>query len=95
MMVASAAVGDPQRPLRLIPKFLQHPHEFWVHIGGPTSTSACHLIDGEVWADHFSHEQPRSDEKGSALNKPTALQFPIRFQFFADFGNDFIINSGC
>ena len=45
-----------------------------------TTTFAGHLIDGEVWGDHFSHEQPRSDEKGSALNKPTALKFPIRFQ---------------
>ena len=46
----------------------------------PTTTFAGHLIDAEVWGDHFSHEQPCSDEKGSALNKPTALQFPIRFQ---------------
>ena len=60
-----------------------------------TTTFAGHLIDGEVWGDHFSHEQPRSDEKGSALNKPIALQFPIRFQFCSDFGNDFVINSGC
>ena len=61
----------------------------------PTTTFAGHLIDAEVWGDHFSHEQPCSDEKGSALNKPTALQFPIRFQLCADFGNDFVINSGC
>ena len=60
-----------------------------------TTTFAGHLIDREVWGDHFGHEQPRCDEKGSALNKPTALQFPIRFQLCADFGNDFVIDSGC
>ena len=60
-----------------------------------TTTFAGHLIDGEVGGDHFSHAQPRSDEKGSALNKPTALQFPIRFLFCVDFGNEFVIDSGC
>ena len=60
-----------------------------------TTTFAGHLIDGEVGGYHISHKKPCSDEKSSALNKPTALQFPIRFQFCADFGNDFVINSGC
>ena len=69
-----------ERPLHFITKGLQHLHKFPVHFMPPTTTFAGHLIDAEVWGDHFSHEQPCSDEKGSALNKPTALQFPIRFQ---------------
>ena len=86
---------NPERSLHFITQGLEHPHKFPIHFMPATTTFAGHLIDGEVGGDHFSHEQPRSDEKGSALNKPTALQFPIRFQFCADFGNDFVINSGC
>ena len=83
-----------ERPLHFITKGLQHLHKFPVHFLPATTTFACHLIDAEVWGDHFSHEQPCSDEKGSALNKPTALQFPIRFQLWADLGDNLVVN-GC
>ena len=50
-----------------------------------TTTFAGHLIDGEVWGDHFSHEQPRSDEKGTDIEKAKSILidnfYRLRIQF--------------
>ena len=79
MAITPPCAGDTERSIHLVAKLLQHPHEFIIHFVDATTATARHLGLAEVGSDHFSHEQPRSDEKGSALNKPTALQFPIRF----------------
>ena len=62
------------------PSVPEHPHEFRVHLGGPASTSAGHLIDGEIGGDHVSHEHSSSKNKFTAQYKQAALEFPIRFQ---------------
>ncbi len=80
MVFAPTATGYPQKPLHLVPQFLKHPHEFRVHLGGPASTSAGHLIDGEIGGDHVSHEHSSSKNKFTAQYKRAALEFPIRFQ---------------
>jgi len=66
VVVASAAAGYPQRPLHLVPKFLKHPHEFRVHLGGPATTSAGHLIDGEIGGDYVSGHHCSSNNKSTA-----------------------------
>ena len=70
----------PAKTLHLVPQFLKHPHELQVHLGGPASTSAGHLIDGEIGGDHVSHEHSSSKNKFTAQYKQAALEFPIRFQ---------------
>ena len=66
VVVASAAAGNSQGSLHLIPQFLKHPHEFRVHLGSPASTSAIHLIDREFWGDHLNHKDPRGENELTA-----------------------------
>ena len=66
MVVAPTDTGYPRRPLHLVPQFLKHPHEFRVHLGGPASTSAGHLIDREIWGYHLSHKDPRGENELTA-----------------------------
>ena len=76
----------------LIPECLKHPHEFLIHITMATTTPAGHLRTAEVGGDHVSHEHPGGYEECASGNyKPTALQFPVRFKFGADFGDYLII----
>jgi len=66
VVVASAAAGNSQWSLHLIPEFLQHPHELIVHFIDATTATAGHLIDGEIGGDHVSHEHPSSKNKCTA-----------------------------
>ena len=60
-----------------------------------TTAPAGHLRTAEVRGDHVSHESPYCYEEHAPGNyKPTALQFPVRFQLGADFG-DYLIVEGC
>ncbi len=44
------------------------------------SATASHLGLAEIGCDHVSHEQPGGNNECATVYKPTALEFPIRFQ---------------
>ena len=94
MGITSESTGDRHRAY-LIPECLKHPHEFLIHLIVATTTPTGHLRAAEVGGDHVSHEHPCGYEECASGNyKPTALQSPVRFQLFADFGDDLIVE-GC
>ena len=60
-----------------------------------TTAPTGHLRAAEGECDHVSHEAPYCHEEYAPGNyKLTALQFPVRFQLSADFG-DYLIVEGC
>ena len=79
----------------LIYECLKHLHEFLIHFITTTTTSTGHLKTTEIQGDHVSRDSPCDNEECTPGNyKPTALQFPVRFQLGADFG-DYLIVEGC
>ena len=70
-------------------EYLKHPHEFLIHLITATTTPAGPLSAAEIGCDHISHKHHCGYEECAPDNyKPTTLQFPVRFQIGADFGDN-------